>query len=234
MSELKENWPFKNKCDEIGEFLYCQYKKEDAPAGGEDREGCGDLMLEWIKSTFWGLVVRDHLKIFEKTWQLLNDGKHIGKSNAFRYGDADVDVWIEKVKNPQDKKVIASIRYCSMADDNTHLFIMTGLKLYPQYPEFIKFLCRTVWPQEKKGNYEWGDDRSIEIPSIETYRKRDFEFSYRDARDKGHVFTYNQMFSNRPELDKPHWHENRISHGLRTLRWHLEVLEAQKNMNRRK
>ncbi len=226
------NWPFKNKCDEIADFLYCEYIAEEK-RGGRNSEGCGNLMLEWIKKRFWGLLVKDHIPIFNQTWDLLNEKGHVGEKNRYVYGDIDVGLWIEKVEDPTNKKVIASTRYCSMADDNTHLYIMSGLK-DSQFPFLFSFLCRTVWPrQNKKGGYRvikskehptgwfsWGDDRDIKIPSIHTYRERDFDFSYRDCRDKGHVFTFKNG-----ECDNAHWHENRIPHALWSLREHLAALQ---------
>ena len=231
--EKQGNWPFKNKCDEIAELLYREYIAENNREG-EDSEGCGDLMLEWIKESFWGKIVKDHIPTFHQIWNILNEKGHIGEKNSYTYGDIDVSVWIEKVKNPTDQKVIASIRHCSAADDNTHLYILSGLE-FPEYSSTFEFFrCRTVWPrQNKKGGYRvakskkyptgwfsWGDDRDIKRPSINTYRERDFDFSYKDCRDKGHVFTFH---NNR--CDHVHWHENRIPHALQIFRWHLDALQ---------
>jgi hypothetical protein len=228
------NWPFQDKCNEIAELLYCQYKAEENREGGNS-EGCGDLMLEWIKSRFWGYIVADHIPVFHSVYDILKAKNHIGQKNCYTYGDIDVGVWIEKVKNPDDKRVIASTRYCSCADDNTHLYILSGFasELY------LDFRCRTVWPrQNSRGGYRvaksdehptgwfsWGDDRDIKVPSINTYRKRNFEFGYNDCRDKGHVFTYTKSIVTGPRLDNPHWHEMRIPHALQGLRWHLAALE---------
>lgn len=233
--QINKSWPFKDKCNEIADLLYYQYIYE------ENDEGCGDLMLEWIKSRFWGLLVRDHIPIFEEIHQILTSKKNIDEKNRYTYGDVDVSVWVEKVKNPKDMKVIASTRHCSGADDNTHLYILKNSKIgIPEFDSknmFLEFKCRTVWSrQNKRGGYRvakskehpngwfsWGDDRDIKLPSINTYRERDFNFSYGDCRDKGHVFTF-KNFSG-PELDHPDWHENRISHSLWCLRSHLEALK---------
>jgi hypothetical protein len=220
-----KNWPFKNKCEDIADLLYCQYVAEEN-RDGEESKGCGDLMLEWIKDRFWGQIVEDHIPTFRAVYNILLKNGNTSQKNCYVYGDLDVGIWIEKTKNPKDKKVIASTRYCSMADDNTHLYIMTGLKFVDMDPpdfNFLKFYCRTVWPRQKKEKFHFGDDRDIKIPSLRTYQERDFKFSYQDCRDKGHVFTYNAFMG--PSLDKAHWHETRIPHALQALRWHLEALK---------
>ena len=233
MDKLK-NWPFKNKCDEIAELLYCQYNAEENREGGKDSSGCGDLMLEWIKERFWGLIVKDHIPIFHQIWDILNERGHAGEKNAYVYGDIDVGLWIEKVKNPKDKKVIASTRYCSVADDNTHLYILSGIEFEHDFPMGFKFRCRTVWPRaNNKGGYKcvksvkypdgwfsWGDDRDVKTPSINTYRERDFDYSYGDCRDKGCVFTYEDE-----KCDHADWYESKIPHALTVFRWHLEALQ---------
>ena len=183
-------------------------------------------MIEWIKDKFWGRIIIDHVPILHQIWDILNEKGHIGEKNAYVYGDIDVGVWIEKVNNPDDKKVIASTRYCACADDNTHLYIMNNYQYFEDCPMLFHFLCRTVWPREKRTRYgkeysRWGDDRDIDIPSINTYRKRNFKFSYSDCRDKGHVFTLEGEKS-----DKSTWSENRISHALTLFRWHLDALQS--------
>lgn len=224
---------FKERCDEMGDTLYDQYYVEEN-SEGSNSEGCGDQMFEWVKARFWGRLVEDNMKIFHQVWKILDEKGNIGKKHEYVYGDIDVGLWIEKVKNPLDKKVIASTRYCSMADDNTHLYIMSGLEYIKEFPSFLNYKCRTVWPRASyRGGYKvavseeypdgwlrWGDDRDVKVPSINTYRSRDFNFSYGDCRDKGHVFTYE--FG---ACDNPHWNESRISYALRDLRWHLDALK---------
>lgn len=190
-------------------------------------------MLEWIKCRFWGLVVKDHIKIFNDVWDILNKHGNIGQRNCYTYGDRDVGVWIEKVKNSKNKKVIVSTRYCSAAAaDNTHLYIL----LESSY--IVRFLCRTVWPrQNKKGGYKvvkskrhpdgwfsWNDDRDIKFPSIKTYRDRDFKFGYEDCRDKGSVFAYEDIGDD-PQVGNAHWSELKIPSALEYLRWHLGKLK---------
>lgn len=188
----KIRFPMMEKAERIAENLYRQYNIEER--GGRE---CGNLLLEWIKEHFWGIVISKHIPIFEKVWTIL-DKKGYTKRNKFIYGDIDVGLWVEYPKNTS-KKVIVSTRYCAMADDNTHIFILDKEIL-----NWVKFRVATVWPRENsKGGYKvkkskkypdgwfsWGDDRDIKIPSLNTYRKRDFHYGYYDCRDKGHCFFY--------------------------------------------
>lgn len=211
----------------IANTMYKQYEIEQ-----RDGRDCGSLLLDWIKERFWGKVVQDHIPIFEEIYGILSENGNIGSRNSYTHGDIDNSVWIEKTQNPDNKRVIASKCHCSCADDNTHLYILDNLT----HRDILTFRCRTVWPrQSNRGGYRvakseknpdgwvsWGDDRDISIPSIATYRKRDFDFSYRDCRDKGHVFTYDEL--NGPTLDHAHWHENRILPALDILRHTLNML----------
>ena len=111
---------------------------------------------------------------------------------------------------------------------------MSGIEWEHEFSSGFNFLCRTVWPRANyKGGYKvaksekhpdgwfsWGDDRDIKIPSINTYRKRDFEYFYKDCRDEGHVFTYENE-----KCDKASWHEKNISPALMYFRWHLDALQ---------
>lgn len=219
------NHPFTDRCKANGYKLYRRYMREQG--GGRD---CGKLMLEWENESFWGHVVKRHIPVFNKTYKILKDHGYFGQSNSYQYGDADVDVWIEQAK---DKKVIASTRHCSCADDNTHLFIMNDAR----HNIFGDFRCRTVWPKQNKrrgyrvkkskkyptGWFSWGDDRDIKIPSIATYRARNFDFSYGDCRDKGYVFTYTNFPEGEHKVEKPDMYK--IEHGLWQLGIHLQNLQ---------
>jgi hypothetical protein len=217
--------PFADRCKDNGYKIYRRYIREEARG-----VGCGKLMLEWENETFWGYVVKKHIPVFNKVYKILKEHGNIGQKNAYTYGDIDVSVWIEECK---DKKVIASIRHCSCADDNTHLFIINDAR----YSGYGDFKCRTVWPkQNKRGGYRvqkskkyptgwlsWGDDRDIKVPSITTYRERNFYFSYGDCRDKGYVFTYTNFPEGDPKVVKVEMYK--IEHALWTLRCHLEMLQ---------
>lgn len=204
---------FTKKCNKIGDDLYRQYKIEN-------KRDCGDLMLEWVKSRFWGLHIKDHLKTFNQTWNILNAHENIGKTNSYVHGDADYSVWIEPVKNSEDKKVIVSTCHCSCADDNTFLYILSGIEMNKQYNFGLTFKCKTAWPRQTKKNSCWEGKKDINFPSINTYRKQDFNFS----ADKGSVFTYTDL-GNEPQAKKAHWHETRISPALRDLRHSLAMLK---------
>lgn len=199
--------------------LYRAYKKEQA-------DDCQDLLLEWVGECFWGRIVQEHIPTFSSAWKLLAERGHT-RSNKFVYGDIDVGLWYEKVKSDEkrlgNRKVIVSERYCSMADDNIHIFVLDD------HPEtlgynFSEFKAVTVWHREKKSisGIDWGDDRNIDLPSLTTYRKRDFDYGYNDARDKGHIFKF-QGFTAR--VENASWNSMRIPHALQTLRWNLEALQ---------
>lgn len=198
----------------LGNNIYRAYKKEQ-------KDDCQDLLLEWVGECFWGKIVKEHIPIFKKSWNILYREGH-DKNNKFVYGDVDVGVWYEKTKNER-RKVIVSERYCSMADDNIHIFVLD------EYPKnwgisFNQFKAVTVWPREKKStlDHKFGDDRDIDIPSLNTYRKRDFDYGYNDCRDKGHCFKYEKI-NNR--VEKPSWLGFKIQHALQTLRWDLGELK---------
>jgi len=204
------------KAQRLSNSLYRAYKKEQP-------DECQDLLLDWVAECFWGRIVEEHISVFHKVWNLLVEGGHT-KHNKFVHGDIDTGLWYENVKDKEnhgDRKVVVSERYCSMADDNTHIFVLDD------YQEALAILSSfkavTVWPKEKKSRsgIDWGDDRNIDIPSLTTYRKRDFDYGYNDGRDKGHVFIYQAMTK---RVDHASWNTMRIPHALQTLRWDLEAL----------
>lgn len=234
IKEIKDSksWPFKEKCDRIANKLFKEYIAEEKRG-----EGCGSLMLEWTKDRFYGLIIQEHVSVFNSVWNILTERGNVGQSNRYVYGDVDVGVWVEKVKNPNDKKVIVSTCYCSCADDNTHTYILTGFDSEHFGQKFLEFKCRTVWPiQNSRGGYRvkkskdypngwfsWGDDRDIKIPSIKTYRDRDFKFSYGDSRDKGFVFDYRVAYDG-PSSESSSRSEKEILYALRSLNTHLLML----------
>ncbi len=219
MKKKKENMMEKSK--RIAEDLYHQYSIEEK--SGED---CGKLLLDWIKENFWGIIVSKHIPTFEKVWKILNERGHTEK-NKFVYGDIDVGLWVEYPKD-KNKKVIISTTYCSMADDNTHLFILDKL-----LPNWIRFRVATVWPREnnkggymtKDGWFYWGDDRDVKTPSLNTYRKRDYKYGYYDCRDKGHCILYENHGQDIGRVEHAHYGEDEINHALWLLRSHLCALE---------
>ena len=189
-------------------------------------EHCGDLLIKWVKECYWGLKVADHLPVFDKVWKILHERKHT-KKNKFIYGDIDVGLWIEYPK-AKHKRVIVSESYCTCAEDNTHIFIEEHN--YEKIPLFEKLRVVTVWPrQDSRGGYRtkdgwhhWGDDRDIKIPSLNTYRERDFKFGYSEGRDKGHCILYHNC---NKMAEDAYGTEHRIEHALHILSYHLEALE---------
>tara|TARA_Y100000310_G_C20368298_1_gene662292 strand:+ start:28 stop:708 length:681 start_codon:yes stop_codon:yes gene_type:complete len=188
--------------------------------------GCGELFYEWMKEEFWGRVIRDYIPIFNKTWRLLKKRGHVGNDNRWTYGDADVGVWIEEVKD-KDKKIIVSTRYCSMADDNTHIFVRRkgscgdkNLDLY-----FSSFIISTVWERQKKLRKKQWDRKAvgdITYPSLNTYREKEFEYGREDENYHGRVVVYKDFDK---LVKKAYMSENKIDHALWTLSGHLEMLE---------
>lgn len=208
------------RAEELSEILYDAYKD------GDNTGVYNDYLIECIKEKFWGRVVKDHLPIFNKTWKILNEKKYTAK-NPFVYGDDDVGVWIELTKS-ESKKVIASTCYCSCADDNTHIFILDDHSILNAHS--IVFRVATVWPRQinKRDKHPWGDDRDIKLPSLNTYRERDFRYGYYDCRDKGSCFLYEEFKKGiAVRVENAHWDEGAITNALRTLRWHLEALEEE-------
>lgn len=225
MSKIEKPWPFKDKCNELGDQLYCMYMDEEKGLHAKDKksdhEGCGDLMLEWAKDRFWGQRVQDHIPGFLEMWDILHSHGNAGKENHYTGGDIDWQVWIEPTKDPEDTKVIV---YNNMCSGHTFLYILTGLITYGPDYDMRHFYCREIWDKEKKyKGYKFGDFRDIEVPSLGTWRRSNFKFGCMDARDKGHIFSYQSAYDG-PKLDKSTWQENRISPALREIRWTLEAL----------
>lgn len=205
--------PLMIKAEKMASYMLRGYKKEG---------DCGDLLIEWAKECFWGALVKEHLPIFDKVWKVLDEKGHT-RNNKFVYGDIDVGLWVEYPKNKKsNKRIIISERYCSCADDNIHLFIENGKKWLTECPILYKFKVVTAWPRQINSKYgKWKDDRDIDKPSLNTYRKRGYTFGYGDGRDKGHSILYQNG-----RVDKAHWNEGRIKHALWTLRGHLGALES--------
>jgi len=204
------------KARRLGTSLYRAYKQEE-------KQDCGKLLLDWVKECFWGAIIKDHLPVFDAVWNILNEKKHT-KNNTFDYGDYDYSVWVEYPKE-EDKRVIIAVCHCAVRDDNTTIFIESGRKwLNTEYNLGYDFRVATVWPREKS-NKRWPNDscdRNIDIPSLNTYRKRDFHYGYYDCRDKGHVLHY-RHWGNR--VENASWSEEKIYWALWALRGHLEALK---------
>lgn len=197
----------------LGRSLYFAHKKEE-----KDGRDCGNLFLDWVKECFWGMVVKDTLPLFDSVWDMLHE-KGYKKQNPFVYGDADVSLWVEYPKD-KNKKVIVSVCHCSMADNNTLIFIQDNINIL----HHLRYHIVTAWSREVKSRYSnhWGDDRDISKPSLNTYRKRDFKFGYGDGRDKGHILIYDGMLE---RVENASWTERDIPYALSELKRHLFMLE---------
>lgn len=209
--------PMMIKAKRLAKSLYNACKFEEKRG-----ENCGKLLLQWIKECYWGIIVKEHLLVFDEIWWTLHERKHT-KKNKFIYGD-DVGIWIEYPKN-KNKRVVVSERYCSCADDNIHIFIYDKSINPREYFNWDKFRVVTVWHRQinNKLGIDWGDDRNIDLPSLNTYRKRDFRYGYYDCRDKGHCLLYE---AHNERVENAHWNESRIEHALWTLRGHKQALKG--------
>lgn len=213
----------------LGDHLYEQYKAE----GG----GCENLMMEWAKERFYGLLVQDSIPVFDEWWQMLVDKGHRSRKTSSEHGDWDYSAWAEKTGKDNELKVIVSTCHCAMRDDNTYIYIRAGFQydgpdLDPTLPainalmrSMSTFQCHTVWPREKKSRYArqsggFGDHRDIAVPSLNTFRKDKFKYGYGDFRDDGHVFNFH--ISHRgPVVEKAYYTELGIPLALDNMQWLL-------------
>ncbi len=204
---------------EIAELLYNAYKASD----------CGNYMVERVKKLYYGMMVKDNIPKFLAVYDVLVANGHDAK-NPYVYGDMDQGVWYEK--SPDEiTKIIATERYCSCADDNTHIFILKDFgwdqwfnEKHKVKQEDYRFSCMTAWPRQKnnsKKHHQWGDHRDIEHPSINTYRKHKFKFGYEDGRDEGYSFNYETITGN---VEDAHWKESRILYALDILNYDYEAM----------
>ncbi len=212
---LSKPFPMLDKAKKRAKQLYKDYNIEE-----KEGRDCGNLFLEWVSEHFWGMVVKEHIPIFHTNWEMLNSKGHT-KNNKFVFGDIDEAVWIEKTKD-KNKKVIVCERYCSMANNNIHIFIMEK-----PFDNWVTFRVATVWHREIKSisGIKWGDDREIDKPSLNTYRKRDFHYGYYDCRDEGHCFKYEQRLKDVGTVEKAHWRESEMKYALSSLVYHKEALK---------
>jgi len=194
----------------------------------EQRDNCGDLLIQWTIEKFWGKVVETYIPKLEKIWKYLHDNKR-NKNNPITYGDIDGDVWVEYIRQEKEwedkRKIIIHKSHCSCANDRTHIFILDTSK----HCFGDKLRVRTVWDkQNSKGGYSvekskkypngwfsWGDDRDIKIPSLRTYRDRNFEFSYGDGRDKGYVLSLKTFGGQK--IEWAHINQWKVTHSLKLI-----------------
>lgn len=187
----------------------------------------GNYLMEKVKRSFYGKLVRDKLPLFKELHAYLIEHGHTVK-NPYVYGDIDVGVWYENTEHAV-VKIIAIESYCTCADDSTHIFIMRDWgESHIGATGDIKFLAVTAWPRQKKKRigHSYGDYRDIKYPSIRTYRDYNFEFGCGDGRDVGYSFKYETIAGDK--VEDAHWNEPRIMFALRTLQEaHFNVIELE-------
>lgn len=204
---------------------------------GDEAENCGDLLMEWTMDKFWGKVVNSYVPKLTEVWQWLYDNKR-DKNNTFDYGDADGSIWYEEIKQtekwPDRRKVIIHKSHCSCANDRTHIFILDD----NDSAIGDKLRVRTVWDrQNSRGGYavqkckewpdgwlSWGDDRDIKVPSLRTYRDRNFKFSYGDGRDKGYVLSLNGFGG--PKIEWAMNNQDKIKHAIWLISYMFDMSES--------
>ena len=176
----------------------------------EDRE-CAKLTLEWIAERYWGMQVAEALPVFDKAYEDLSR-LNATYSDRLVWGDIDHGAWIEP---HESLRIIGLENYCS-GDDNTYLFIdesdTLGRKLH----------CRTCWSRQRRSKYGQHQAESwysYDRTSIGTYRRFKWKLCYGDLRDKGYVFTYDNVFRT-GRVDGAHGHETDIYWAL----WYLHRL----------
>lgn len=82
-----------------------------------------DYYLREILDTVAYKQVTNHIAVLEECFDLLQEGGYT-KKNRFTYGDIDNGAWSEVVG---DKKIVATERYCSMADENLYVYCFETL-----------------------------------------------------------------------------------------------------------
>jgi len=188
----------------IAEILYHCYDYDES-------EGCGELLTQWTQEKLWGRVVINYIPKLKEVWQYLHDNKYT-KKNTLGYGDIDGAIWVEYPRQEEkwedERKIIIHTSHCTLADANTHIFILNESRVMG-----TTLHVRTVWPRQKvdKDRY-WKDDRDVKIPSLNTYRDRNFKYSYQDGRDKGYVLTLDGRGTSKVEW--AHHYPNEIQHAL--------------------
>jgi len=203
----------------ISEILFQCYRK--------DQEGeCRELLNKWTNDKLWGKIVIEYIPTLKEVWQYLHDNKYT-KNNTLGFGDVDGAIWVEYPKQeetwPDERKIIIHTSYCSFADDNTHIFILDDSKFYSLN---TLLHVRTVWPRQNsrggykvkkskkypKGWFSWKDDRDIKKPSLNTYRKRNFKYSYQDGRDEGYTLSLKNIGT--PSIEWSNSHQGKIQHAI--------------------
>lgn len=146
-----------------------------------EQKGCEELCLEWAVNRYMYLEVEKRISKFKEIVSKLKDLECTSQDNGIWYGDADVYAWIE-----EDKYLILR-NVVTCRDDNIFVY---SLRDFGDEDLLTSFLCQTFWENEVR-EYKtatFNDHRDIKYPSLETLRKCNYDFGYKDTRDKGFGF----------------------------------------------
>lgn len=156
---------------------------------------CHKLLQEWAIDHYWGrkLMAADMEGRFLAAHKQLTE---LGASFEKRltFGDADYGIW---AVTTEDALVIASECYCSCADDNIHLWILSPLH----------FESYRVSHKGEGGTLQYAD-----------YAADWNGYGYRDSRDKSYCFNYDYL-TGRIESALSHYDRIHWSH------WYFGIVE---------
>ncbi len=184
---------------------------------------CVGLLLDWTLSKFWGKKLEELLPAYERAWEYLMVNNP-SKSTAISHGDLDYDLWAIPHKK---KKIVAMKCYCSCNGDDTHLFIYDKSEV----DICTKFHIRTCWDRQTRSKYCFRDGWGlVDKPSINTYKRMDFNPRYGDFRDKGYRLSYGAI--NR-QVDGGHSHGSKIFLSIWYMRLAIDIVKQNGDINGR-
>jgi hypothetical protein len=222
-AESTKTSPFAKLCSDVGDILYTLYQREE-----ERGDGCGKQFLQWAKDAMYGRMVADHLKHFDSCYAKLEAKGHIGQENRFVYGDLDVGLWIEKSER-RGRKVIVSESYCTCADESITIFVKDD-KAADWIDFRVTLACPDHFAEEKREEWKkvhgW-EPKSWDYPNLGNHRDADWEYGYKDFRDKFHVLNWTNSYDERGKVDGAYATENLILHTLWELRMHDQMADEE-------
>ena len=199
---------------------------------------CPELVVEWAKEHYWGYQVTKVLPTFKFLREFCIKNNHLTYETGYSGGDYDWTIWAESAER-QDVLIINNHVTCHSRPIFIYTFSNFGEEAEKELKErpdkdfermLRNFHCIRVKTLDKeKKAYDtpmFKDHRDVKYPSVETIRKNDFEWGYRDGRDNGHCFILN-----RGQVDKAHWHENEIKLAIDELNYARCDIESREKMD---